>query len=134
MEKSEMWAIHPSSEPIGWELFARGALRKGEWKIVHFPKTHGGAGEGDAGWELFNVVADPGETEDLARTHPQKLQELLACWDQYVVDCGIVWGETASAPGLSVDEAPELWEDEVELQKSWMDAKGGDMPRALSST
>ena len=128
VEENEMWAIHSSSEPIGWELFARGALRKGDWKIVHLSKAHGGAGEGDEGWELFNVVEDPGETKDLSQREPQKLQELLVCWDEYVVECGIVWGETALAPGLGIDEAPGLWEDEVELQKSWMGARGGECP------
>ncbi|EXJ69786.1 uncharacterized protein A1O5_06857 [Cladophialophora psammophila CBS 110553] len=128
VEDNEMWAIHSSSEPVGWELFARGALRKGDWKIVHFSKERGGAGEGDEGWELFNVVDDPGETKDLAETEPKKLQELLACWDEYVSECGIVWGPVALAPGLGKDDAPELWEDELELQKSWMGARGGECP------
>ncbi|ETI27800.1 hypothetical protein G647_00249 [Cladophialophora carrionii CBS 160.54] len=125
---NDLWAIHSSSEPIGWELFARGALRKGDWKILHFSKARGGAGEGDEGWELFNVAQDPGETKDLAASEPEKLRELLACWDEYVVECGIVWGETAQAPGRGKDQAPELWEDELELQKSWMGARGGDCP------
>ncbi|KAI1459667.1 alkaline-phosphatase-like protein [Annulohypoxylon moriforme] len=129
IEDDEMWSIHSSSEPVGWELFARGALRKGDWKIVHFAKAQGGAGEGDNGWELFNVVDDPGETNDLAQAEPQKLQELLAHWDEYVVECGIVWGESALAPGLGMDEAPGLWENELELQKAWMGAGGGECPR-----
>ena len=113
IEDDVLWAIHPSSEPVGWELFARGTLRKGRWKIIHFSKAQGGAGRGDEGWKLFNVVEDPGETNDLAQAEPQKLQELLTCWDEYVVECGIVWGEGALAAGLSADEAPELWEDEL---------------------
>jgi arylsulfatase len=128
IEDDEVWAIHSSSEPVGWELFARGALRKGDWKIVHFDKTEGGAGEGDEGWELFNVAQDPGETTDLAKTEPEKLKELLAHWDEYIVECGIVWGEVASSSGVSKDEAPQLWEDEVELQKAWIGARGGDCP------
>ena len=129
-EQNEMWAIHSSTEPIGWELFARGALRKGDWKIVHISKAHGGAGEGDEGWELFNVVSDPGETNDLAKQEPAKLEELLAHWDEYVLECGVVWGEGALAPGLKADEAPELWEDELELQQMWMGAKNGEYPIA----
>lgn len=128
VEQDTTWEIHSSSEPIGWELSARGALRKGDWKIVHFAKAQGGAGEGDDGWELFNVVEDPGETKDLAHQEPGKLQELLQCWDEYVVECGIVWGEGAAASALGKDEAPELWEDEMELQKCWMDARGGVKP------
>ncbi|KAH8880771.1 alkaline phosphatase-like protein [Thozetella sp. PMI_491] len=128
VEDSELWSIHSSSEPIGWELFARGALRKGDWKIVHIEKKQGGLGEGDDGWELFNVVEDPGETKDLSQDEPQKLHELMALWDEYVVECGVIWGESAAAVGLGFDEAPELWEDDVELQKSWMGARGGECP------
>lgn len=128
VEDDEVWAIHSSSEPIGWELFARGALRKGDWKIVHFAKAEGGAGVGDEGWELFNVTKDPGETHDLAQAEPEKLKELMACWDQYVVECGVVWGESASAEGLGFDEAPELWDDDAELQSAWMGARGGQCP------
>ncbi|KAJ5983458.1 hypothetical protein N7481_005557 [Penicillium waksmanii] len=128
VEDNVNWAIHSSSEPIGWELSARGALRKGDWKIVHFAKAQGGAGEGDDGWELFNISRDPGETNDLAQEEPEKFQELLDCWDEYVIECGIVWGEKAVAPGLGEDEAPELWEDEMELQKCWMEARGGARP------
>ncbi|KAL3476666.1 alkaline-phosphatase-like protein [Aspergillus californicus] len=127
-EEDATFAIHPSSEPIGWELFARGALRKGDWKIVHFAKAQGGAGEGDDGWELFNVRQDPGETIDLAGAEPEKLKELIECWDEYVVECGIVWGEGALAPGLDKEEAPELWEEDMGLQRSWMSARGGEQP------
>ncbi|KAL1851674.1 hypothetical protein Daus18300_012483 [Diaporthe australafricana] len=129
---SETWAIHSSSEPTGWELFARGALRKGDWKIVHISKAQGGAGEGDEGWELFNVANDPGETQDLTQAEPVKFKELLACWEEYVVECGVVWGEAATAAGLGFGEAPELWEDEIDMQRSWMGAKGGESPEACA--
>ncbi|CAK7234121.1 hypothetical protein SCUCBS95973_008827 [Sporothrix curviconia] len=97
------WAIHSESEAVGWELFARGALRKGDWKIVHLDRRNGGAG-------------------------PEKLKELLAHWDEYVVECGIVWGETAAAAGHTHDEAPGQWDDDTELQRTWMGARGGETP------
>ncbi|KAM0348586.1 hypothetical protein ACHAP4_010841 [Fusarium culmorum] len=126
VEDNELWTIHSSTEPVGWELFARGALRKGNWKIVHISKQQGGAGVGDEGWELFNVVEDPGETQNLAESNPEKLQELLVHWDEYVVECGVVWGEKAEALGLDKASAPELWEDDTDLQKSWIGAKAGE--------
>ncbi|CAG2018185.1 unnamed protein product [Fusarium graminearum] len=126
VEDNELWTIHSSTEPVGWELFARGALRKGNWKIVHISKQEGGAGVGDEGWELFNVVDDPGETHNLAESNPKKLQELLVHWDEYVVECGVVWGEKAEALGLDRESAPELWEDDTDLQRSWIGAKAGE--------
>lgn len=127
-EDNEMWAVHSSQEPFGWELFSRAALRKGDWKIVHIPRAYGGVGENYDGWELFNVVEDPGETTDVGEAKPEKLKELLGHWEEYVVECGVVWGEVARARGLSKEEAPQLWEDELDLQKSWMGAKGGHCP------
>ncbi len=53
----------------------------------------------------------------------------MACWDEYVVECGVVWGDSAVAPGLGFDDAPSLWDDELELQSSWMNARGGGVSR-----
>jgi arylsulfatase len=62
---------------------------------------------------------DPGETRDLAQEELETLKNLLDCWDEYVAECSIVWGEQAmNTPGLSQDETPELWEDEMDLQKT----------------
>ncbi|OQE20325.1 hypothetical protein PENSTE_c013G07107 [Penicillium steckii] len=128
VESDETWYIHSSTEPIGWELFAQGALRKGDWKIVHISNTRGSVYAGDEGWELFNIANDPGETQDLATAEPEKLAELLKHWEEYVVECGLIWGESAMTSGFGKDEAPELWEDETDLQKSWMGAKAGSCP------
>ena len=129
-EEDEQWAVHASTEAVGWELFSRGALRKGDWKIVHIEGKRGGAGDEKTGqgWELFNIVKDPGETKDLGSAQPAKLAELLSAWEAYVVECGIVWGPSAWEDGLSASLAPELWQDELELQKDWMGARGGECP------
>ncbi|KAI0016320.1 alkaline-phosphatase-like protein [Xylariomycetidae sp. FL0641] len=124
----ETWAVHAATEAVGWELFARAALRQGDWKIVHLERGAGGAGHGDAGWELFNLRADPGETTDLAAAEPRRLRALLARWDEYVVACGVVWGPEALRGGLAPGEAPDLWEDEAALQRAWIGAGAGEVP------
>lgn len=70
---------------VGWELIGRSAVRKGDWKIRLMEPPYG-PGE----WELFNLAADPTETTDLADSHPDKLKELLAAWDQYVQTNGVI--------------------------------------------
>lgn len=55
-------------------------------------EEHAG-GRTDRRWQLYDVVADPGETRDLAGKHPEKLKELLCLFDQYVKETGTVWGE-----------------------------------------
>jgi len=36
------------------------------------------------------LSADPGEIEDLAAARPDKLAELLALWDRYVQETGVI--------------------------------------------
>lgn len=112
-------AVYPVDSVVCWELYARAAARKGRWKIVHVPRSHGGAGVGDDGWELFDVEADPGETRDLAETQPEKLEELLAHWHDYVREVGIVWSGTPSE-ALSRDEHPQLYDSDQALQQAWL--------------
>ena len=52
------------------------------------PKPYG---TGD--WRLFNVIADPGEANDLSKAMPEKLETLKATWEQYATDVGVVLGE-----------------------------------------
>ena len=45
---------------------------------------------GTAEWELHNLREDPGEMLDVSDQHPQKKRELLALWDQYVNENGVI--------------------------------------------
>jgi len=37
-------------------------------------------------WELYNLKDDPAETNDLSSEYPQKLEEMVALWEQYRED------------------------------------------------
>ena len=78
--------IHGDDTYMGWELFGRGAVRKGDWKLVNIETDKGGAG-----WQLYNIARDPGEVDDLADKEPEKKAELLLLWDDYVQKSGVVW-------------------------------------------
>lgn len=77
--------IHDRNEAIGWELFGRRGLRLGNGKIVQLPKP-----EGTGGWQLYDLGNDPGEINDLAATHREKLAELIALWETYVEETGVI--------------------------------------------
>lgn len=66
----------------------RSYLRQGRWKIV---TTDGPFDEAD--FELFDVVADPGETNNLAADEPEKFAELIALWRVERLRLGIVLPE-----------------------------------------
>jgi arylsulfatase len=83
--RGEVPAVHPADHVMGWELFGRRALRQGDWKLLWLWEPYG-----DERWVLFDLVADPGETHDVSERHPEKMQELLALWDEYADGNGVV--------------------------------------------
>lgn len=70
---------------VGTELFGKRALRQGDWKIVHMPEPHG-----NGQWQLYNLESDLAENKDLAAEQPEKLAELIALWDAYAEENGVV--------------------------------------------
>lgn len=77
--------IHSKTEILGWELFKRRALRKGDWKLLWLDAPFG-----NDQWQLYNLSIDPGETQDLAREEPEKLAELMAAWNDYVSQNNVI--------------------------------------------
>jgi arylsulfatase len=79
---------------LGWELFGNRAIRQGDWKISWLYKPLG-----SEDWQLFNLADDPGEQYDLAAKFPEKRQELIALWDEYVEKNGVIIGERSPFEG-----------------------------------
>lgn len=79
--------IHAEDFVQGWETCGRAALRKGNWKVVFIPKP-----KGPERWQLYNLVKDPGETNDLAEEpkNADRMKEMLELWDQYVLETGVI--------------------------------------------
>lgn len=82
--KSE--SVRGDRDWVGWEMFGNRAVRRGDWKILNLLRAAGGTGE----WQLFNLKADPSETHDLAKDHPEQLKELIALWDEYAKNNGVI--------------------------------------------
>jgi arylsulfatase len=77
--------VHDADTPTGWELFGRRAIRQGDWKALYLPAPYG-----PGSWQLYDLAADLGEIDDLAAARPDKLAELLALWDRYVEETGVI--------------------------------------------
>lgn len=73
--------VYGADVPVGGELFGGRALRQGDWKITDI---------GDGKWRLFNIAADPGETQDLSGHEPARLAELKRAWNDYASQVGVV--------------------------------------------
>lgn len=64
-------------EYLYWEFHERGgrqALRQGDWKLLQYNVNKNPRKP----YELYNLKDDPGEENDLAKSNPEKLEELKA--------------------------------------------------------
>ncbi len=59
--------------PIFFHHESKKALRHGDWKITTI--------EEDGEWELYDLSNDRGETNNLAKENPEKLEELVSLWE-----------------------------------------------------
>ena len=77
--------VHDDDTVTGWELFGQQAIRKGQYKAVFIPKPLG-----PEKWQLYNIIKDPGETNDLASVEPKILEELTGHWAVYAAETGLI--------------------------------------------
>ena len=81
-------AIYGENEFVGGEMLGGKWMRQGDFKAVFIPEP-----EGPGDWQLFNVVEDPGEANDLSGKMPDKLEALKEAWEQYADEVGVIPGE-----------------------------------------
>jgi arylsulfatase len=79
-------SVRTEEDWIGGELFGNRMIRQGDWKVCNLLKTAGGTGE----WQLFNLKNDPGETTDLSQQEPAKTKAMIALWDKYAEQNGVI--------------------------------------------
>jgi len=76
---------YPGAGRVGYELFGLKAYFDRDWKILWMPEPFG-SGE----WELYNLIEDPAELNDLSSEHPQKVEDMVALWEQYRDDNAVL--------------------------------------------
>jgi arylsulfatase len=80
--------VRGDDEPIGFELLGWRGVRMGDWKVTWISEPFG-----VDNWQLFDLASDPGETRDLARLKPELVQRLVAQWETYAKEVGVVLPE-----------------------------------------
>jgi arylsulfatase A-like enzyme len=76
---------------LGWEFFGSRAIRKGDWKITRMAQPFGVQNHQEVtDWKLFNLVEDPAEQQDLSDQYPEKRQELIVHWQEYVKQNNVI--------------------------------------------
>ncbi len=67
----------PPHADLFWRVGGRQALRAGDWKIVR----HGRANAATK-WELYNLIEDIEESENIADRYPDQFENLVRRWNQ----------------------------------------------------
>lgn len=80
--------VYGADDYIGGEILNGKWMRKGNYKAVSVAPPYG-----TGSWFLYDVVNDPGETQDLSRIQPELLQDLQQAWERYAEDVGVVLAE-----------------------------------------
>jgi arylsulfatase len=93
LEGASTGPLHP--EPVGEETYGRAYLRSGQWKALY---TEPPFGPLDGHWQLFDIVADRGETNDLSASYPNVVTQLYQNWTQYLRNTG---GVNPLQPGIN---------------------------------
>lgn len=81
----EAQAVYSQDDAIGLEVSGNAALYKGQWKIVRNLEPWG-----DGQWRLFDILADPGETRDLASDFPEIMAQMQADYAAYAARNGVL--------------------------------------------
>ncbi|TWT60428.1 Arylsulfatase [Rubinisphaera italica] len=82
---------HLPERAIGFDHQAAHAYRKGDWKAVYAKRM-----PHELKWELYNLADDRCEMNDLAEVYPERLQEMVAEWEDWARHVGVIWKPSAS--------------------------------------
>ena len=86
----------PPDRVLCWERMGNEAVRQGRWKLV---RAYGAVtadgnitetGPRTGKWELYDMTADPGETNNLAHQYPDRVQSLTRLFDAWATRVGVV--------------------------------------------
>lgn len=80
---------YDDNDAVAFALFGRRSVTKGKWKALRQDPPYG-TGE----WQLYDLSEDLGEQYDLSLNHPQLRKELIAEWEEYAQEVGVIEPET----------------------------------------
>jgi arylsulfatase len=89
--------------PMFWEHEGNAAVRIGRWKLV---RKHPGP------WELYDMVADRTELNDLAAEHPERVRDMQAQYEAWATRCGVKPREQIVELMRRQGVTRAFWEDE----------------------
>ena len=77
--------IYDNDTAVNWEMLGFRAVRKGDFKLVWLSIPFG-----NDDWQLYDLSKDPAELNDLSQERPKLRKEMIAIWNQYSKEVGVV--------------------------------------------
>lgn len=68
-------------QPLFWEHESNRAVRLGQWKLV---------AKENQSWELYDMVKDRTEMNNLASAHPERVRDMAAMWDAWAARANVL--------------------------------------------
>ena len=81
----EVEQVYGADDPVGFELGGNSALYKGRFKL-----TRNTLPFGDAEWRLYDIEADPSETNDLSDVNPDIKAVMLEDYERFATENGVI--------------------------------------------
>lgn len=103
-------AVRGDDDVMVWEIMGRRAVRKGNWKAVSVNEPWGAGADV---WALYDLSADPTELTDIADRNPEVLKRLVADWDQYVAENGVLFDPYDNLVWSNTTDTHFEWRPEV---------------------
>ena len=78
-------ATYSATTETGFETAGQAGLFRGDLKLVRNAPPYG-----DNVWRLYDIVLDPGETQDMSASHPELFASMMQAWERYVRSNGVL--------------------------------------------
>ena len=88
--------------PLFWEHEGNAAVRLGRWKLVK---------EYPGNWELYDMLEDRTETDNIAAEHPAVVEDLAHQYEQWAARCSVI-PRDAILEMMRALPSKAFWEDE----------------------
>ena len=83
--KGESGFVYQDHEAVGFELFGQSALFMGDWKLIQMRPPFS-----NKEWHLYNMKADPQETNNLARIEDVIFRKMKVKLEKYEQENGVI--------------------------------------------
>ncbi len=101
--EGQVTEVYAQDEPVAQEMFNSSSVFMGPWKAL---KLSGPPVFEDT-WHLYNIAVDPSETNDVSAQNPEIIKKLIAAYDNYAKEVGVVVpvgvGSAALSQGVATD-------------------------------